>query len=240
MLTKAQLLKPLARLRGSAVVVTCMSVTRPWGRYSSNELDFASADSAMGHTADFALGIALAQPRRKVICLNGDGSMLMTLGTLATAVGARAANFALFVIQNDSYELTGHQPIPAAGQIDFAQLARGAGFHRVHYFESPEEYEKRLPAVLAEKGPVFVAVRVKKGSEGPISRSEKEPARYLQVSLAESAHRLRRVLASSPPPAPPQRRGLRPQVRFRRSRVWEGTCSRPRGPADGSLRPSKS
>jgi sulfopyruvate decarboxylase subunit beta len=196
MLTKEQLLKPLARLRKAAVVVTCMSVTRPWGRYSSSELDFASADSAMGHTADLALGIALAQPQRKVICLNGDGSMLMTLGTLATVVGARAANFILFVVQNDSYELTGHQPIPAAGHVDFCLLARGAGFEHAHYFEDPDEYEKQLPAVLAEDGPAFVAVRVEKGREGPISRSAKEESRYLRVSLAESARRLRKILTS--------------------------------------------
>ncbi len=196
MLTKEQLLKPLAQLRSTAVVVTCMSVTRPWGRYSSSELDFASADSAMGHTADLALGIALAQPQRKVICLNGDGSMLMTLGTLATVVAARATNFALFIVQNDSYELTGHQPIPAAGRIDFARLARGAGFEHVYDFENADDYERRLPAVLAEEGPVFAAVRVEKGAEGPISRSAKEPSRYLQVSLAESAHRLRKMLIS--------------------------------------------
>jgi thiamine pyrophosphate-dependent acetolactate synthase large subunit-like protein len=196
MLTKEQLLKPLAQLRSTAVVITCMSVTRPWGSYSSSELDFASADSAMGHTADLALGIALAQPQRKVICLNGDGSMLMTLGTLATVVNARATNLVLFVIQNNSYELTGHQPIPAAGHIDFAQLARGAGFEQVHYFENPDEYEKQLPAVLAEEGPVFVVVRVEKGAEGPISRSQKEQSRYLQVSIAESAHRLRKLLTS--------------------------------------------
>lgn len=196
MLTKEQLLKPLAELRGTAAVVTCMSVARPWGRYSSTELDFASADSAMGHTADLALGIALAQPQRKVICLNGDGSMLMTLGTLATVVNARATNFVLFVIQNNTYEITGNQPIPAAGHIDFAQLARGAGFEHVYYFENPDDYEKQLPAVLAEEGPVFVTVRVEKGAEGPISRSDKEQSRYLQVSLAESAHRLRRMLTS--------------------------------------------
>jgi sulfopyruvate decarboxylase subunit beta len=198
MLTKEQLLKPLARLRSTAVVVTCMSVTRPWGRYSSSELDFASADSAMGHTADLALGIALAQPQRKVICLNGDGSMLMTLGTLATVVNARATNYALFVVQNNSYELTGHQPIPAAEHLDFAQLARGAGFEHVYYFEDPDDYERRLPGVLAEEGPVFVTVRTEKGTEGPISRSEKELSRYLQVSLAESAHRLRKMLTSRP------------------------------------------
>ena len=196
MLTKEQLLKPLAGLRGDAVVVTCMSVTRPWGRYSSSELDFASADSAMGHTADLALGIALAQPRRKVICLNGDGSMLMTLGTLATVVDSAAANLVLFVVENDTYEITGNLPIPAAARIDFAALARGAGFERVYAFDRAEEYERRLPEVLSGDGPVFVVVRVEKGSEGPISRTEGEPSRYLRESIADSAHRLRKALAS--------------------------------------------
>ena len=69
MLTKQQLLAPLAALRNDAVVVTTMGTVRPWGHYSSSDLDFASADSAMGHAADLALGIALAQPHRKVICL---------------------------------------------------------------------------------------------------------------------------------------------------------------------------
>jgi len=201
MLTKEQLLRPLAHNRKNAVVVTCMGVTRPWGMHSSSELDFASADSAMGHTADLALGIALAQPARKVICLNGDGSMLMTLGTLATAVEADARNLVLFVIQNETYEITGNQPIPAAGRIDFASLARGAGFRRAHYFEQAASYEQQLPALLSGDGPVFVAVRVEKGSEGPISRSRTEQARYLRASIAESAHRLRQVLTSASPSA---------------------------------------
>lgn len=194
MLTKEQLLKPLARLRAEAVVVTCMGVTRPWGKLSSSGLDFASADSAMGHTADLALGIALAQPQRKVICLNGDGSMLMTLGTLATIIGAHATNLVLIVVQNDSYEITGNQPIPAAGQIDFSTLARGAGFQRVYDFDHPDSYERQLPEVLSGKGPVFVTVRVEKGSEGPITRSEKEESGYLRVSIAEAAHGLRKLL----------------------------------------------
>jgi len=199
MLTKEQLLRPLARHRRDAILVTCMGVTRPWGKYSASELDFASADSAMGHTADLALGIALAQPGRKVICLNGDGSMLMTLGTLATILEAGARNLVLFVIQNESYEITGNQPIPAAGRIDFAALAQAVGFRRVYSFEDGAAYEEELPAALSGDGPVFVAVRVEKGSEGPISRSRKEQAHYLKVSLAESAHRLRRVLAAAGP-----------------------------------------
>ncbi len=197
MLTKEQLLKPLAKLRGrNDVVITSMGVTRPWGTYSSSHLDFASADSAMGHTADLALGIALAQPQRKVICLNGDGSMLMTLGTLVTVVAAQATNLVLIVVQNDTYEITGNQPIPAAGHVDFPALARGAGFPRVYYFDDADSYENKLPEVLSGEGPVFAAVRVERGSEGPITRSEKEQSRYLRVSIAESAHGLRKRLMS--------------------------------------------
>jgi thiamine pyrophosphate-dependent acetolactate synthase large subunit-like protein len=199
MLTKHELLEPLARLRGNAVVITCMGVTRPWARYSESELDFASADSAMGHTADFALGIALARPQRKVICLNGDGSMLMTLGTLVTAAQAAARNLFLFVIQNDIYELTGNQPIPGAGRVDFAVLARGAGFLRVYSFDDANSYAASLPEVLSGAGPVLVVVKVEPGSEGPISRSEREASDYLKVSLADSGRRLRRALDAPDP-----------------------------------------
>src|SRR5688572_7748011 len=157
MLTKQQLLAPLAALRNDAVVVTTMGTVRPWGHYSNSDLDFASSDSAMGHAADFALGIALAQPHRKVICLNGDGSMLMTLGSLVTIVESKARNFVLFVTQNETYEVTGNQPIPGAGRLDFAAMARGAGFARTYFFEDPEVYARNLKAVLADQGPVFVA-----------------------------------------------------------------------------------
>jgi thiamine pyrophosphate-dependent acetolactate synthase large subunit-like protein len=199
MLTKAELLVPLVRHRTHEVVVTCMSATRPWGRLSSHDLDFASADSAMGHTADLALGIALAQPSRKVICLNGDGSMLMTLGTLATVVGSGARNLVLFVLENGTYEITGNQPVPGVGQVDFPGLARASGFPRVYSFRRAEEYEAALPGILAGEGPVFVHVEIAPGSEGPISRSEREEARYLKTSLAEWSREFRRAITSLGP-----------------------------------------
>ena len=175
-------------------MVTTMGVVRPWGKYSSSELDFASADSAMGHAADLALGIALAQPQRKVICLNGDGSMLMTLGTLVTITGARARNLTLFVVQNGTYEITGNQPIPAAGRVDFCAFARGAGFERIYYFDAPEEYARFLPEVLSGEGPVFATVVIEPGVEGPISRSEREQSYYLKPSLAEWGRIMRHAL----------------------------------------------
>jgi thiamine pyrophosphate-dependent acetolactate synthase large subunit-like protein len=200
MLTREQLLEPLARRRRDEVVVTTMGVVRPWARYSDHDLDFASADSAMGHAADLALGIAMAQPRRKVICLNGDGSMLMSLGTLVTIVESGAGNLILFVVVNDVYEITGGQPVPGAGRVDFAALARAAGFARVFHFEEAVAYEAVLDEILAGPGPTFVSVHVAAGSEGVISRSPSEPARYLQTSLADWSTRMRRALLDAETP----------------------------------------
>lgn len=194
MMTKDELLEPLFRLRGNAAVVTCMGVTRPWGKYSSSDLDFASADSAMGHTADLALGIALAQPKRKVICLNGDGSMLMSLGTLTLAVQSKAKNYILFVVQNDIYEITGKQPVPGAGKTDFIALARGTGFEKCYSFDDPVKFREKLPDVLSEEGPVFILVNVEPGSEGPVVRNKDEKPVYLKVSLAESARIMKDAL----------------------------------------------
>jgi thiamine pyrophosphate-dependent acetolactate synthase large subunit-like protein len=194
MMTKDELLAPLARARGDAVVVTTMAAVRAWGRHSASELDFASADSAMGHAADLALGIALAQPARKVICLNGDGSMLMSLGTLVTIVGAGARNLVLFVLENRTYEITGNQPVPGAGAVDFAALARAAGFQRTYEFNTAEDCTAHMADVVAGDGPVLVAARVAPGDDRPLRRGPNEPERYLRVSLAESAHRLRQAL----------------------------------------------
>ena len=145
MLTKQELLQPLASLRTDEVVVTTMGVVRPWSKFSDSPLDFASADSAMGHVADLALGIALAQPQRRVICLNGDGSLLMTLGSLATVVEAGARNLILFTVENRTYEITGNQAIAGAGRVDFAGLARAAGFAGTYAFDDPGRYARALP-----------------------------------------------------------------------------------------------
>jgi thiamine pyrophosphate-dependent acetolactate synthase large subunit-like protein len=194
-MTKDDVLRPLAHRRGEAVVVTTMGAVRPWAALSDHPLDFASADSAMGHAADFALGVALAQPRRQVICLNGDGSMLMSLGTLVTISASGATNLVLFVLQNDTYEVTGNQPVPGAGRVDFAGMARAAGFPRVHAFADAATYETALRSILEGPGPVCVTVKVEAGAETPLGRGPDQSAAYLRPSLAESARLLRRALS---------------------------------------------
>ncbi len=193
-MTVAQLLSALAAHRTSEVVVTTMSSVRPWGLLSKSDLDFASADSAMGHAADLALGIALARPERKVVSLNGDGSMLMCLGTLATAVEVAASNFILIVLDNGSYEITGGQPVAGAKRLDFAAIAEAAGFRHVFRFHDARAWAEAVPEVLRVIGPTFVHATVELGTEGPISRGAHEPARYLQTSLADWAGTMRRAL----------------------------------------------
>jgi sulfopyruvate decarboxylase subunit beta len=195
MMTKAEALAPLAACRTDEIVVTTMGMVRPWAACSTHELDFASADSAMGHAADLAIGLALAQPQRKVICLNGDGSMIMTLGTLVTAVENGATNLVLFIIENDAYEITGNQRIPGASRTDFAALARAAGFPRAYAFAEAAPYAAALPEILKGAGPVLVSLRVAPGRESPLGREGKETAAYLQLSAPAEVRRFRRVVS---------------------------------------------
>jgi sulfopyruvate decarboxylase subunit beta len=194
MLTQAHFLEPLARRRTDQIVVSTMSLVRAWGRLSKHELDFAFADSAMGHAQSLALGIALAQPQRRVICLNGDGSMLMSLGSLVTIAQCRARNLLIFVAQNNTYEVTGNQNIPGAGAVEFHHVARACGFPEAFHFSDAREYETHLDALLHMQGPVLVAVRLEPGAEPPPHRRQTEDTPYLRGSIAESAHRLREAL----------------------------------------------
>jgi sulfopyruvate decarboxylase subunit beta len=194
MLTMAQLLGPLHQHRTNEVVITTMSAARPWGRLSSHPLDLASVDSAMGHGADLALGLALARPERRVVCVNGDGSMLMTLGTLATASGAAVSNLIIIVCDNGRFETTGNQPVAGAGRVDYAGFACAAGFRTVHRFDEARAYAEALPALLKAPGPTLVHATLQPGREGPIVRGPAEDAPYLRISLAESARALREAL----------------------------------------------
>jgi len=174
--------------RDGTVVITTMAAVVPWSRLSHTALDFPSASSAMGHAADFAMGIALAQPRRPVWVLNGDGSMLMSLGTLVTICQTPPRNLVVFVLQNDTFEVTGNQPIPGAGTISMAQMARGAGFERVHDFDNVDELSQQLGAIMSEDGPMFINLRV---------QAEQEPPPKLACLLREPVAELRDVLTAA-------------------------------------------
>ena len=199
MLIKEECLQRIANQRTDEIVVTTMGTTVPWGKISTHPLDYASVGSAMGHAADFALGIALAQPHKKVVVLNGDGSMLMCLGTLATitALNTPPPNYLLFVCDNGTYEVTGNQPVPDGNtRFSWSMIAKGTGFERVYEFSESDALAAELPKIWNETGPTFVSLKIAQANEPPPDRWGGFPYPYLQESLAESTHKLRQALAT--------------------------------------------
>lgn len=200
MIIKEACLQYIAAQRTDEVVVTTMGTTVPWGKISTHPLDYASVGSAMGHAADFALGIALAKPDKKVIVLNGDGSMLMCLGTLATITALRTPprNYLLFVCDNGTYEVTGNQPVPAGNAgFSWTTIAKGVGFEKVYEFSEADTLEAALPKIWREPGPTFVSLKIAQADEPPPDRWGGFPYPYLQESLAESTAKLKRSLAAT-------------------------------------------
>jgi len=144
------------------VVITTMATSRDWMTMAQHPLDVVFVPSAMGHATSLGLGLALAQPDRRIIVCNGDGSMLMNLGSLVSIVGAGAAAALLVVLlfDNGVYEVTGAQPTPSSGKTDFAAIARGAGFHRVFEFDDLDTWRRHASNVLAGDGPTFAWLKV--------------------------------------------------------------------------------
>jgi len=157
---RTEMLRVLAKHRTDEIVVTTMTTTWMWPSITNNpDLDYP-AYGVMAQGASIGLGIALGRPDRKVLVLNGDGSQLMHLGSIVSIANAGAKNLVLFVVQNDQYEMTGGQPIPMAGKIDFASAGKALGMKNGYRFDDPSEFDTELPHILREEGPTIVALRV--------------------------------------------------------------------------------
>src|SRR5688572_22147461 len=122
-------LEVLHEVRTDQIVVTTMGTAREWPRISQHPLDFHFVPSSMGQAPALGLGLALAQPQREVLVLNGDGCMLMNPGVLATITASGAKNLTVLVFDNGVYEVTGGQKTAAAvGHADYPAMARSMGF----------------------------------------------------------------------------------------------------------------
>jgi len=187
MMTLREALEVLAAHRGQRIVITTMSPIAPWHELSDTPLDFAYIPSAMGQAPALGLGLALARPENGVIVVNGDGCMLMNLGSLVTMANY-PANFYLLIIDNGHYEVTGGQPTAGAGHTDFAGLARAAGIRRVYSFDNVESWRAGAAEALSGAGPVVIWLEVepKKGQKTPM------PPR----PMAEQIARLKQALGT--------------------------------------------
>jgi thiamine pyrophosphate-dependent acetolactate synthase large subunit-like protein len=149
------------------VVISSMGVAREWMTLGEHPLDWVFVPSSMGQATAFGLGLALAQPHRRIVVLSGDGSLLMNLGSLVTITAEQPANLVIVVFDNGVYEITGAQPTPAAAagrkagdRVDFAALARACGFRSTFHFTGLAEWRAGVAAALAAAGPSFVVLDV--------------------------------------------------------------------------------
>jgi thiamine pyrophosphate-dependent acetolactate synthase large subunit-like protein len=185
MMMLREALEILAVHRGQRIVITTMSSAGVWPSLSDTPLDFTYIPSAMSQAPALGLGLALAQPERGVLVLNGDGCMLMSLGSLVT-LAHNPANLYLLILDNGLYEVTGGQPTAGAGRTDFAGLARAAGIPRVYCFDNAKDWRAGAAEALTGAGPVVIALKVE-GRTGQKTPKAPRP-------MVEQIARLRQAL----------------------------------------------
>jgi thiamine pyrophosphate-dependent acetolactate synthase large subunit-like protein len=115
---------------------------------------------SMGLACPIAVGVALAQPQRGVIALEGDGSILMGLGCLTTIGNLRPRNFTIIIMDDGLYQITGKQSTATAGHTDIVAVARGAGIGNSLWVRDEAHFDSLIERRFDDGGPVLLAVRI--------------------------------------------------------------------------------
>lgn len=115
---------------------------------------------AMGAAAMMGLGLALAQPKRKVLVITGDGEMLMNIGALATIAVEKPANLTIAVLDNERFGETGMQKTHTAFGVDLAAMAVAAGIRTSRIVRSMEQVTEIRDLTHQGSGPVFAQVKI--------------------------------------------------------------------------------
>jgi thiamine pyrophosphate-dependent acetolactate synthase large subunit-like protein len=174
-LDRREVVRAILEKRGDALLVTGLGSSC----YDAGVYDHPATFylwGAMGAAAVMGLGLALAQPKRRVLVITGDGEMLMGLGSLATIGAQQPENLAVVVLDNELYAETGMQPTHTSRGVSLAGVAEAASFVDTRAVYTGEELDSALEAIYGSRGPVFVNVKV----------SEK---RYpLSIRLRDGAH----------------------------------------------------
>ena len=166
MMKRDECLKLIAKCHRDELVVPVYQATFEWLAIKPEAPTF-TAVGAMGQASSLALGFAVGAPERRVIVLDGDGSLLMNLGSLVTIANAAPDNLLHFLCENGTYEANGGHPIPARDRVSFAGLARAAGYREAHEFSDLDKLEAALPGILRARGPVFIDLKIEPGASYP-------------------------------------------------------------------------
>jgi len=161
MIRRREVVKTLLENRGDLLVIAGLG-SSAWDITAAGDsaLSFPLW-GAMGQAAMIGLGLALAQPKRRVLVITGDGEMLMGLGSLATVGVQKPENLSIVVLDNERYGETGMQATHTANGVDLAAVARACGL-KIRPFETLRE------AIHSQPGPNFAAVKVQAETLAPV------------------------------------------------------------------------
>lgn len=142
-----------------------------------HERDFLTVGS-MGHASQIALGIAMAQPGRRVWCFDGDGAVIMHMGSMGIAASKAPKNFVHVVFNNGAHDSVGGQPTIGL-KIDLPGVAKAVGYPHAYSVSTKEELEQLLSSSSTHEtscdGPVFIEIRVRKGNRKDLGRPTTTP-----------------------------------------------------------------
>ena len=183
-------LKVIALWRDDQIVISSMGTAREWPKMSNHPLDLHYVPSSMSGVVPLGLGLALACKSREVIVFSGDGSLLMSLGSLVTIAGSGATNLSLVLFDNGVYEVTGGQPTAAANtNAHFETIAQGAGIQSTITFDSIEAWQAGAAAAFELPGPRVIVLQIEPvGSDCRLS---------VPGPIKERLDRFREALAAS-------------------------------------------
>lgn len=135
--------------------------------------DFLTVGS-MGHCSSIALGVALAQPKRKVICIDGDGAFIMHMGSLAAIGKAQPSNFYHILMNNYVHESVGGQDT-AIDAIDVQGVVNSSKYAGVSQINNTSDLENKIDNILSGQGPQFLEIKLKPGSRADLGRPTIKP-----------------------------------------------------------------
>ena len=167
-------LQAIAAQRGEAIVVPTMTTAPAWRTIAPGDLSVTCV-GFMGGASSLGFGLALARPDRRVLVLDGDGSLLMQLGSLATVAGAAPRNLVHFLFKNGVYHTSGAQVIPGGLSVDFVMMAKGAGYRSAFAIDQLEDLKRRLPEILTAEGPLLVELHTGLAEKTPMTFRERTP-----------------------------------------------------------------
>jgi thiamine pyrophosphate-dependent acetolactate synthase large subunit-like protein len=130
---------------------------------------------SMGLTTSIGLGVAIARPESRVVVLEGDGSLLMELGSLGTVAAAAPKNLVVIVWDNGLYQITGSQKTLTSKGVDLVGVAKSSGIAKSFWAADERDFERLLRRALAEDGPWFIGAKT--DSEKAAGVTERDPVR---------------------------------------------------------------